>query len=311
MNVKSVRMCERGSLARHKRIHTCEKPYECEICKKAFSHSSSLTVHKRIHTGEKLYECKICENVFSERGYLARHKRIHTGEKPYECEICKKAFSHSSSLTVHKRIHTGEKPFECEICKKTFSSKGNLAEHKRIHTNEKLYQCEICEKAFTQRGSLAYHKKLHKGNTAAQFNRKKCMNEDISTNQNISNDCGEGNKVETIKEEIKEEESVDDPLSIYQDNENKEEDMFDYDTIDIEEFKIEPIDNNISEEESDQNNVDAVNNPLLVNNIDEEVVVNIGGNVNEVEGNVVDQGNNNFQGLENLSVAEALAFFSS
>ena len=75
--------------------------------------------------------------------------------------------------------------------------------------------------------------------------------------------------------------------------------------------------------ESDQNNVNAVNNPILVNpnnilkgnilvnNIDEEVVDNIEEEINEVEGNVVDQGNDDFQGLENLSVAEALAFFSS
>jgi hypothetical protein len=50
----------------------------------------------------------------------------------------------------------------------------------------------------------------------------------------------------------------------------------------------------------------------MIDNIDEEVVDNIEENVNEVEDNVVDQGNNNdFQGLENLSVAEALAFFSS
>ena len=54
-----------------------------------------------------------------------------------------------------------------------------------------------------------------------------------------------------------------------------------------------------------------MNNPILVNNIDEELVHNIEENVNEVEGNADDQGNNDFQGLENLSVAEALAFFSS
>ena len=86
--------------------------------------------------------------------------------------------------------------------------------------------------------------------------------------------------------------------------------MFDYDKIDIEEFKIEP-DNNINEDESYQNNVNAVNIHILVNNMDEEVVDNIGENVNEVEDNIVDNGNNDFQGLENLSVAEALAFFSS
>ena len=41
-----------------------------------------------------------------------------------------------------------------------------------------------------------------------------------------------------------------------------------------------------------------VNNPLLVNYIDEVVVDIIEENVNEAEGNIVDQGNNNFQGLE-------------
>ena len=123
------------------------------------------------------------------------------------------------------------------------------------------------------------------------------MNENSST----PNDYGKTNKIETIKEGTNKEESVDDPLSIHHENENKEEELFDYDRIDIEEFKIEPDDNldNINEDRSDENNVN------------EEVVDNIEENVNEVEGNVVDQENNDFQGLENLSVAEALAFFSS
>ena len=86
------------------------------------------------------------------------------------------------------------------------------------------------------------------------------------------------------------------------------------DRIDIEEFKIEP-DSNVNEieykDESDQNNVNAVNNLLEINNMNEEVVDDIEENVNEVEANVVDQGNIDFQGLDNLSVAEALAFFSS
>jgi KRAB domain-containing zinc finger protein len=36
-----------------KQIHTSEKPHECEMCKKAISSSSSLAKHKQIHTGEK------------------------------------------------------------------------------------------------------------------------------------------------------------------------------------------------------------------------------------------------------------------
>ena len=79
--------------------------------------------------------------------------------------------------------------------------------------------------------------------TNALLNRKKTMNEDSSTHETTYNDYVKGKDVETIKEEINEEEIVDDPPSIHQDNENKEEDLIDYDRIDIEEFKIEPDDN--------------------------------------------------------------------
>ena len=207
------------------------------------------------------------------------------------------------------QIHTGEKPYKCEICEKTFTHSSNLAKHKRIHTGEKPYKCDICQKGFIWRDKLTRHKKIHKGITAANLDKKKNMNENSSTHETTSNDFVKGKEVETIKEEINEEESVDDPPSIHQDNEIKEEDMYDYDKIDIEEFKIELV-SNINEDESDQNNVNQVNN-ILDNNIDEEVVDNIEENINEVEGNVIDQDNDNFQGLENLSVAEALAFFSS
>jgi hypothetical protein len=87
---------------------------------------------------------------------------------------------------------------------------------------------------FNQSSCLARHKLIHKGNTAANLNRRKGFNEDSSTIQNSSNDCIEGEEVQSIKEEM---------------NENKAEDLFDYDRIDIEEFKIEP-DNNIDEERS-------------------------------------------------------------
>jgi uncharacterized Zn-finger protein len=163
---------------------------------------------------DKPFVCDICGQSYKYQMILTEHKKTHT--KIYKCEICKKAYSHNSNLAIHKRVHTGEKPYKCGICKKAFISSGALSDHKRVQTGEKPYSCDVCQKFYAYNTQLSRHNK-----STTHIQRIKSINTNIPPSQTSFVDCGEYIKEEDIKEEINEEESVDDPLTIHEEIENR------------------------------------------------------------------------------------------
>jgi predicted RNA-binding Zn-ribbon protein involved in translation (DUF1610 family) len=60
------------------RCHPQQKmpSFKCSYCVKTFVLKGSLVRHERIHTGEKPYKCDICGKAFNQSGNLKGHKFI-------------------------------------------------------------------------------------------------------------------------------------------------------------------------------------------------------------------------------------------
>jgi uncharacterized C2H2 Zn-finger protein len=111
----------------------------CEHCGFVLSTASNLARHRRLHTNERPFACPSCPLAFTSSHHLKYHILSHTGELPHQCTHCEQRFKTSSSMAVHVRSrHTHEKPFACQVagCTMAFTQAGDLSRHMRTHTGE-------------------------------------------------------------------------------------------------------------------------------------------------------------------------------
>lgn len=82
--------------------------FKCFDCHQAFSSQGSLYKHQKIHTGERPFVCETCMKSFNQLANLQRHFMVHTGEKPFACKTCGKQFSQQSNVDKHQVTHSSK-----------------------------------------------------------------------------------------------------------------------------------------------------------------------------------------------------------
>ncbi|XP_027421571.1 zinc finger and BTB domain-containing protein 41 [Bos indicus x Bos taurus] len=163
-----------GKYESHTRVHTGEKPFECDICHQRYSTKSNLTVHRKKHSNEtefhkKEHKCPYCNKLHASKKTLAKHvKRFHpenaqefisikkTKSESWKCDICKKSFTRRPHLEEHMILHSQDKPFKCTYCEEHFKSRfARLKHQEKFHLGP--FPCDICGRQFNDTGNLKRH----------------------------------------------------------------------------------------------------------------------------------------------------------
>ena len=145
------------------RAHTGERPYQCPNCSYASPDTFSLKRHLRTHTGEKSYTCDICDARFSQSNSLKIHRTIHNQDRPTnKCELCPATLKTTKSLNLHvEKFHTSEHIMICKKCGKKCQDKYTLRAHDKSHTGEKCFKCALCPFSSVSQIQQKLHSVIH------------------------------------------------------------------------------------------------------------------------------------------------------
>ena len=124
-NQQKCQQCDYKSLAKGrikmhtKRMHSDQRNYKCDFCKKTCNSSSSLATHKLVHSDpDSWFKCQQFEYTTPYKGKLSRHMVSHTSERNFKCDICPQDYQTPRGLAYHKRVvHEADaKQFSCDKC---------------------------------------------------------------------------------------------------------------------------------------------------------------------------------------------------
>ncbi|KAL7300205.1 hypothetical protein TKK_0007048 [Trichogramma kaykai] len=158
------RFTDQNSLARHRKLHTEDRPFQCLECQKTFPTANILRKHLSTHNPDSHpLPCIYCGRRFLDESSLMKHEQSHMAaeKKNHVCDICQKCFANNFDLNIHKKNHDPDRKFDCEVCGREFNRLNNLQRHMMVHqqkgANEEILSCNVCGITYKFSSSLTRH----------------------------------------------------------------------------------------------------------------------------------------------------------
>ncbi|CAF0930104.1 unnamed protein product [Didymodactylos carnosus] len=101
--------------------------HPCTECGKTFATSSGLKQHMHIHSSVKPFQCEVCFKAYTQFSNLCRHKRMHADcRTQVKCRFCGQTFSNSAALNKHRRFCGDVSSYPNETQKSSLLNKEQL-----------------------------------------------------------------------------------------------------------------------------------------------------------------------------------------
>ncbi|CAL8108589.1 unnamed protein product [Calicophoron daubneyi] len=164
-----------GTMEHHKRAHSGEKPFVCDVCNKRFAQKANMKTHRNRHIHrDKIFRCDTCNKAFSSYDIYLAHLRTRehelrehfammaSSQLALECLGCAMTFDSIYNLNKHTRscriVRTLQTKFRCLPCNAYVSDVASLKAHVKAHEGSQIISCPVCgERGFPGFNQLNHH----------------------------------------------------------------------------------------------------------------------------------------------------------
>lgn len=169
--------------------------YKYSHFRKSFKGKHTLQNHRKTHTSDKPFSCDMCDATFKCSNSIRIHKRLmHMPQVEAECEICHKIFKNANTLKSHMHLHTNP-DLKCDFCDKTYKVRDSLRRHIRAFHNgiKKRHRCKICMHNLWSRKHIEEHiEQMHKDHLLLTGIKAKELVERYLTNEMQEDEASDG-----------------------------------------------------------------------------------------------------------------------